>query len=143
MQTLRTAGYVGLMVVALTAWTRKDARKEYVRLQLSTRSGAPALVHVTTRGLIALTPRLSQARQPWQVIATISAPSELSFGGVGEADIRLVDSAATLIVDVTQVRQSAPPAQRLVGQAFRVSRAAYTDPFRVTALEDDATSYRR
>mgnify|MGYP001544468830 CR=1 FL=1 len=138
MKILRAVGCVGLLLVTLTAWTGRHVRKELVRLQLSTRSGAPAQVRVVTRGLFAMAPPLSHARQ-----ATVSTPVELSFGGIGEADIRVVDSTAALVVLVTQVRQHAPPAQRLVGPAFRVSRTASTEPFLVTPLEKATASERQ
>jgi len=133
MQTFRTLGYAGLLVVAVAAWTRTDARKEFVRLQLSSSSGAAARVHVTSRGLIIIAPQPKHGRYPAQVDTTISAPVELTFAGIGEADFEIVDPARTLVVDVTQVRQQAPPVEHLVGTGFRVSRTTYSEPYRVAA----------
>lgn len=138
MKTLRVAGIVGLVIAAVAAWTPTHPRKELVRLQLSAASGAVVGVRVATRGLIVLAPNPSKGRQPAQLTTTISTPTELTLGGIGEADIDIVDSVTTLVADVTQVRQNAPPAQRLTGRSFRVSRATYSEPYRVT----DATTSR-
>jgi hypothetical protein len=140
---MRIAGCTSLLVFALTAWTRHEARKEHVQLQLSTQSGNPARVRVITRGLFLIMPELTVRRQPWQVITTVSAPTQLTLAGIGEADIRLADSSASLFVQVTQVREGASPVQRLRGRSFRVSRATFTEPYRVTALENLPVSDRR
>jgi hypothetical protein len=133
MRSLRPIGYAGVLLLALVAWKGNGARKEHVRLMVATPSGAPARVRVITRGLIPLTPP-SPGRQPWQVIRTLSTPAEVAFGGIGEADIRVVDSGSTLVVDVTQVRANAGPAQRFTGEGFRVSRTTYREPFLITPL---------
>jgi len=134
MEYVRRVGYIGALILSLVGWKGNDLRKEYVRLVMNTQSGAPARVRLVTRGLIALTPRLSQSRQPWQVITTVSTSAVVELGGIGEADIRLADTTNTLIIDVIQVRPRAGRPQRVIGQAFRVSRTSYSDPFVVTPL---------
>jgi hypothetical protein len=133
MRTDRNAGYLGLLAVALTGWAQRDARKELVRLQVTSSSGAPVRARVTTRGLIITEPSPSQGSGQAQVTMTISTPSAVTLGGIGDADLELIDSATTIIVDVVQLRLNAFPAQRLVGKAFHVSRTTYTEPYRVTA----------
>lgn len=142
MHSLRVTGYAALLVLGLVGWKGSHARKEHVRVMVNTQTGAPAQVRLITRGLIALTPRLSTARQPWQIIMTLSTPAEVALGGVGEADIRRVDSTSTLVVDVIQVRPRAGPPQRLVGEGFRVSRSSYREPFVVTPLTKTASTRR-
>ena len=134
MPTSRVLGTLGLLVLAVTAWTRADARKEFVRLQLTSRSGATVNVHVATHGLIILEPQQTRRPQPAEISTTISTPVTLTLAGIGEADLEVVDTAMTLLVDVTQVRANAPPVQHLTGRAFRIGRTAYTEPYRVTAI---------
>jgi hypothetical protein len=133
MPTSRVLGTFGLLVVAATAWTRADVRKEFVRLQLSSRSGAAVRVHVATHGLVILEPRPTPPPQPAELTTTLTTPITLTLAGVGEADLDVVDSTTTLVVDVTQVRANAPPVQHLTGRAFRIARTAYTEAYRVTA----------
>ena len=134
---------LALLVLAITAWTRADARKEVVRLQLSSRTGAPVQVRVVTRGLIILEPRTTREPQPAEVSTTISTPITLILAGIGEADVEVADSTTTLDVDVTQVRGNAPPVQHLTGRAFRIGRTTYSELYRVTAIDYTATSARR
>ncbi len=107
-----------LLVAA--AFTSVQPPKEFVRVQLRTLSGAPVRVRVITRGLIVITP----------VIGT----AEVALGGVGEADLRIMDTTTSLIAEVTHVRVIPIPPQRLSGQAFRVSRTSEAEPFGVTNL---------
>lgn len=132
MRMLRAAAYLGLLVIALTAFRRTDARKEFVWLQVSSSSGTPVHLRVSTRGLIVIAPLPSRGRFPVHD-TTLSTPVDLTLAGIGEADLEIVDSPAKLVVDVKQVRPNAPPAQRLTGKAFRVSRVSYLELYQVTA----------
>ncbi|HET7187771.1 MAG TPA: hypothetical protein VFI52_06440 [Gemmatimonadaceae bacterium] len=142
MPTSRVLGTLGLLVLAVTAWTRADARKEFVRLQLSSPSGALVRVHVATHGLIILEPQSRGGQPPAEVSTTISTPITLTLAGIGEAHVEVVDSTTTLNVDVTQVRANAPPVQHLTGRAFRIGRSAYTEPYRVSVIEHATISER-
>ena len=133
MPTSRVLGTLGLLVLAVTAWTTADTRKEFVRLHLSSHSGALVRVHVATHGLIILEPHPAAPPQPAELTTTVVTPTTLTLAGIGEADLDMVDSTTTLVVDVTQVRANAPPVQHLTGRAFRIYRSAYTEPYRVTA----------
>lgn len=133
MPTSRVLGTLGLLVLAVTGWTTADARKEFVRLHLSSPSGAAVRVHVATHGLIILEPHPTAPPQPAEYTTTLATPITMTFAGIGEADLDLVDSTTTLVVDVTQVRANAPPVQHLTGRAFRIARTAYTEAYRVTA----------
>ena len=143
MPTSRVIGTLGLLILAVTALTRADARKEFVRLQLSSRTGAPVQVRVATHGLIILEPQPTRGPQPAEVSTTISTPITLTLAGIGEADVEVADSTTTLNVDVTQVRANAPPLQHLTGRAFRIGRTTYSELYRVTAVDYTATSARR
>ena len=143
MRTVRYPLGIAILLAGLAAFTSSDARKEYLTLRLETASGAPANVRVLTRGLILFEPRPSATgRQPWQIVATRPVPGEISLGGVGEADIELLDSTTTLNVEVRQVVRNPPPAQRLMGSKFRIARASYREPFRVMSLEGVASDGR-
>lgn len=133
MPTSRVLGTLGLLVLAVTAWTRADARKEFVRLRLSSTSGAAVRVDVATHGLIILEPHPTAPPQPSEYTTTLATPITLTLAGIGQADLDVVDSTTTLVVDVTQVRANAPPVQHLTGRSFRVARTTYTEPYRVTA----------
>ena len=143
MTTSRVFGTLVLLVLAATAWTRADARKEFVRLRLSSGAGAAVRVHVTAHGLIILEPRPTRPPQPAEFSTTISTPITLTLAGIGEADLEVVDSTTTLNVDVTQIRANAPPVQHLTGRAFRIGRATYSELYRVTALDRIASSEHR
>lgn len=143
MRTLRVATPLVALLFIAAAPTR-DVRKEHVRLQVTTESGADARARIVTRGLVIIAPTpTTSGRQPWQVVRTMDVPGELLLGGIGEADVRLVDSTATLVANVVQIRRDPPPAQHLVGRGFRVSRSAYTEPFTITPLDDARVSDRR
>jgi hypothetical protein len=118
-------------LVALAAWTRPDARKELVRLQLSSPSRAAVTVRVSTHGLAIVQERSSHGGLPTEVDTTVSTPASLRLFGVGDADITVIDPAATLIVDVTQLRPNAPPVQRLSGRVFHVTHAAGAEGYAV------------
>lgn len=132
-----------LALLATAAWAPETARKEHVRIELGTESGAAGQARIVTRGLIIIAPTPTTGRQPWQVVRTMDVPGELLLGGIGEADVRLVDSAATLVANVVQIRRDPPPAQRLTGRGFRVSRSAYTEPYTIVPLGDARVSDRR
>ena len=134
MNATRIARLMGIALIVLPSINSNDLRKEHVRLRLATQSGAPAQVRLVTRGLIAITPKLTTGHQPWQVIATLSVPTEVALAGVGEADIASVDSAVVLVVDAQEVRANPPPARRIIGSAIRISRSSYTETFRLTPL---------
>ncbi|HEX2718628.1 MAG TPA: hypothetical protein VHM67_13185 [Gemmatimonadaceae bacterium] len=143
MRALRVTA--SLLVLFATAAARPDGavRKEHVRLQLSTESGAAGRARIVTRGLIIIAPTPTTGRQPWQVVRTMDVPGELLLAGIGEADVRLVDSTATLVANVVQIRRDPPPAQRLSGRGLRVSRSAYTEPYTIVPLGDARVSDRR
>ena len=143
MPTSRVVVTLGLLVLAVGAWTRADARKEFVRLQLSSRTGAPVQVRVATHGLIILEPRATRGPQPAEVSTTISTPITLTLAGIGEADVEVADSTTTLNVDVTQVRANAPPVQHLTGRAFRIGRTTYSELYRVTSIDHPVISTLR
>ena len=143
MPTSRVLVTLGLLVLAVAAWKRADARKEFVRLQLSSRTGAPVHVRVATHGLIILEPQPTRGTHPAEVSTTISTPITLTIAGIGEADVEVADSTTTLNVDVTQVRANAPPVQHLTGRAFRIGRTTYSELYRVTALDDVPSATRR
>ena len=125
--------FLALALVAATASTSVQP-KEHVRVQLRTLSGTPARVRVITRGLIVITPVIGTGKQPWQIVTTVTTPAEVALGGVGEADLRIMDTTTSLIAEVTHVRAIPIPPQRLSGQAFRVSRTRESEPFGVTNL---------
>jgi hypothetical protein len=139
MSVIRIVGLIGIVLTVLPSAAPNDLRKEHIRLRVATQSGAPAKVRLITRGLIALTPEPT-GRQPWQVITTLSVPTELALGGVGEADLVSVDSAVVLLVDAVEVRRNPPPGRRVIGPAIRISRASYTELFRLAPL---ASGYSR
>jgi hypothetical protein len=134
MSVIRIVGLIGILLTILPSAAPNELRKEHIRLRVATQSGAPAQVRLITRGLIALTPRLATGRQPWQVIRTLSVPTEVALGGVGEADIVSVDSAVVLIVDAVEVRINPPPAIRIIGPAIRISRSTHTVGFQLAPL---------
>ena len=134
MHTLRTAGFAACLVVALAGWTAPEARKEMLRLHLSSASGAPVRVHLSARGLIIIPAHPLSGRQQAATDTTISAPADVTLGGVGEAELEVIGPAISLVVEVTQIRQNAPPMERLTGRAFRVTHATYAEPYHVTVV---------
>lgn len=143
MPTLRVFGTLGLLVLAVAAWAPSHPRKEFVRLQLSSPSGAPVRVRVATHGLLVLEPQATGGQPSAEASMTLSTPAKLTLAGIGEAEIEAVTPATGLVVDVTQVRANAPPVQHLTGRAFRIGRTTYTEPYRVTAIDRSAISGRR
>jgi hypothetical protein len=105
-----------------------------LRLSVRSASGAPARVHLSAHGLMIIPAHPTSAHLPANTDTTINTPAELTFAGVGEADLELIDAGATLIVDATQIRQNAPPARRLTGRTFHVTRATYADPYDLTVV---------
>ena len=143
MPSSRVLGTLGLLALAVTAWAPPHPRKEFVRLQLSSPSGAPVRVRVATRGILILEPRPTGGQPSAEASTTISTPAKLTLAGIGEAEIEAVAPATTLVIDVTQVRANAPPVQHLTGRAFRIGRTTYTEPYRVTAIDRATISRRR
>jgi hypothetical protein len=141
MSTARTTAYVTAFVATFAGWTNAPAEPDFVQLQVSSPSGSPSVrVLVTTRGLEILNARNPQDRSPGVTNASGATPLAVTLGGVGEADIEVLDSRSAVVIDVVQLRQEAAPAQRLVGQAFHVARATLDEPFRVTRIERTAAA---
>ena len=141
MRTVRTIAYATAFIGAIAGWTRLPTQPDFVRLQVSSPSGSPSVsVLVTTRGLEILNGQNPQERVPGVSNAAGSTPFAVMLGGVGEADIEVLDSKSSVVVDVVQLRQEAAPAQRLVGQAFHIARAKLDEPFRVTRIERTAAA---
>jgi hypothetical protein len=113
-----------------------------LRLQLSSVSGAPVRVHLSARGLFIIPTHPLPVRPPAVSDTTISAPAELTLVGVGEAELEVIDPATSLVVEVTQVRQNAPPLQRLTGRVFRIGRTSWSEPYRVAAVPPATISGR-
>lgn len=133
MNVMRIAGPIGIALTVLASAAPDGLRKELIVLRVDTQSRTPAQARLITRGLIHLESGAT-ARQPWQVIRTVSVPGVVTFGGIGEADIASVDSTIALVVEVKQTVRNPPAVRRVVGPAFRISRNSQTEAFRVTPL---------
>jgi hypothetical protein len=139
MTTLRSIGYLTLFVVALAGWTRTGTRKEMLRLQVSSASGAKVGVHLRTRGLYVMREG-GMFGQPATTDTTMSTPANVTLFGVGDADLEAVEPTTRLVVRVTQLSQNAPPARRLTGRVFRVTHAAVAEPYQVRVAGRNAQS---
>ena len=135
MTTLRSIGFVTLFVVALGGWTRTGTRKEMLRVQVRSASGAGAKVgvHLRTRGLYVMRDG-GMFGQPSNVDTTMSTPAEETLFGVGDADLEAVAPTGQLVMSVTRVSPTASPARRLTGHAFRVAHAAFAEPYEVSVV---------
>ena len=134
MPTLRTVGCHALLVLALAGWTHIGARKEFLRLNVRSASGAPTSVRLQTRGIVVI-PDRSTGRLPETLDTTFVTPAVITLGGVGDADLEVTTAGAMLAVDAAQLRPNAPPAERLTGTTFRISHGTYAEPYRIVAVE--------
>ena len=134
MPTLRTIGCHTLLVLAVAGWTHIGARKEFLRLNVRSASGAPVGVRLQTRGIVVI-PNHSTGRLPETLDTTFVTPAVITLGGVGDADLEVTTAGATLAVDAAQLRPNAPPAERLTGTTFRISHGTYAEPYHIVALE--------
>ena len=136
MITLRSFGFATLFVVALAGWTRPAPRKEMLRIQVRSASGARAKVgiHLRTRGLY-LMGNGGMFGQPSSVDTTMSTPAEVTLFGIGDADIEALAPTGKLVVSVTRVSTDAEPTRRLTGHAFRVAHAAIAEPYEVDVVK--------
>ena len=136
MITLRSIGFATLFVVALAGWTRPAPRKEMLRIQVRSASGARAKVdvHLHTRGLYVMRYG-GMFGQPLSGDTTMSTPAEVTLFGIGNADIEAVAPTGKLVVSVTRVSPDAEPTRRLTGHAFHVAHTALAEPYEVNVVK--------
>jgi hypothetical protein len=136
MTTFRSIGFATLFVVALAGWTHPAPRKEMLRVQVRSATGAHAKVGVNlrTRGLY-LMANGGMFGQPSSVDTTMSTPAEVTLFGIGDADLEAAAPTGKLVVSVTRVSPDAEPTRRLTGHAFHVAHTAIAEPYDVSVVK--------